>query len=359
MTFEGNRAKGQLSFTTGSKVLAHSNQRGPWWLGRCGGLTGWFPANAVVPESEFLKNIASALPAEIDESNDRFCELSNEALAETYDLIRNPSDSNNDVEDDEEDDVNSSPARRRWFDDTSDKNQVQSSRSESPPPDRSDPSKMEGLNERLYEPHESSAIDPAPQLGFEGMNRLGKSVEERPEDKPKKTYIGPPQVITETESHDIMQTSPGSHSKKKKKQQEWKAAQDPSTGLTYYYHLKTREVSCISFVFTSSIFILDLTAFVLCRPLGKSRLISTTQQMPKKMTLKLKASLEAKYYGYSQKRRNRKHRLMNQMSRLPQHFHLMKRRAPSCLDQRLKLQQNQQLGTWLQQRLCRMMRVVQ
>ena len=85
------------------------------------------------------------------------------------------------------------------------------------------------------------------------MNRLGKSIEERSEDKPKKTYIGPPQAITEADSPKIIQANSGSQSKKKKKKkpQEWKAAQDPGTGLTYYYHLKTREVSLIVFLFTS------------------------------------------------------------------------------------------------------------
>lgn len=347
-TFEGNRAKGQLSFTTGSKVLAHSNQRGPWWLGRCGGRTGWFPANAVVPESEFLKNIASALPTDIEETNDRLGELSNEELAATYDLIRNPSDPVNNVDNDEDDeDVNASPARSRWLDDNSSKNAVQSSRSDSPPPTRSDPSKMEGLNERLY-PNESDAVDFAPQLGFEGMNRLGKSIEERQEERPKKTYIGPPQVITEADSPKIIQTSSGSQSKKKKKPQEWKATQDPSTGLTYYYHLKTREVSCIAFwlyLFHFSLLISQLRyLFVTSSLLGKSRLISTKQPSPKKMTLRLKVSLEAKYYGYSRRRRSLKHLLMNQMLRLPQHSHLTKRRARLNRQQKTCLQQQQ--GPW-------------
>ncbi len=252
MTFEGNRAKGQLSFITGSKILAHSNQRGPWWLGKCGKQTGWFPANAVVPESEYLKNIAVALPAEMDEASDRLGKLSNEELAATYDLIRNPSDPIDDDDDDDEDD-NGSPARSRWMNDTSNDNTAQSARSGSPPPSRSDPSKMEGLNQTLYEPNKFDVVESTPQLGFEGMNRLGKSIEEHSEDKPKKTYIGPPQVITETEppkteSPKIIQTKAGSKSKKKKKKpQEWKAAQDPGTGLTYYYHLKTREVSCSFF----------------------------------------------------------------------------------------------------------------
>jgi len=270
MMFEGNRAKGQLSFTTGSKILAHSNQRGPWWLGRCGKQTGWFPANAVVPESEYLKNIAIALPAEMDETGGRLRELSNEELAATYDLIRNPSDPIDDVVDDDDnddDDDPGSPARSRWLDDTSNKNATQSSRSDSPPPTRSDPSMMEGLNQRLYEPNESNAVDSAPQLGFEGMNRLGKSIEERSEDKPKKTYIGPPQAVTETvtetDSPKIVQTNSGSKSKKKKKPQEWKAAQDPGTGLTYYYHLKTREVSCICVGLASLFFILNLTLYFL------------------------------------------------------------------------------------------------
>ena len=126
---------------------------------------------------------------------------------------------------------------------------------------------MEGLNQRLYEPNESNAVDSAPQLGFEGMNRLGKSIEERSEDKPKKTYIGPPQAVTETvtetDSPKIVQTNSGSKSKKKKKPQEWKAAQDPGTGLTYYYHLKTREVSCICVGLASLFFILNLTLYFL------------------------------------------------------------------------------------------------
>jgi hypothetical protein len=57
VTFDGNPAKGQLSFTSGTEVLAHSNQRGEWWLGRCGGRTGWFPASAVVPASEYLQSL--------------------------------------------------------------------------------------------------------------------------------------------------------------------------------------------------------------------------------------------------------------------------------------------------------------
>ncbi|KAL7493622.1 hypothetical protein ACHAWT_005212 [Skeletonema menzelii] len=243
VAFEGNRAKGQLSFITGSKILAHSNQRGPWWLGRCGKQTGWFPANAVVPESEYLKNIASALPAEMDEDNDRLGGLSNEELAATYDLIRNPSDPIDDGDVDDDDDDNGSPARNRWLDDTSKKYEAPSSRSNSPPPSKSDPSKMEGLNQPLYQPNESDVVDSTPQLGFEGMNRLGKSIEEHSEDKPKKSFIGPPRAIAETDSPKILQTNSSSQSKKKKKPQEWKAAQDPSTGLTYYYHLKTRETT--------------------------------------------------------------------------------------------------------------------
>lgn len=247
MTFEGNRAKGQLSFTTGSKVLAHSNQRGPWWLGRCGGRTGWFPANAVVPESEYLKNIAVAMPSEIDESYERLGELSNEELAATYDLIRNPSypindEENNNVDDDDDDGGPGSPARSRWLDDCSSKNAAQSSRSDSPLPTRLDPSEMEGLKERLYEPKHESGVDAIPQLGFEGMNRVGKSIEEQSEARPKKTYIGPPRVTDETDC--VNKSLTDSPSKKKNKHQvEWKAALDPSTGLTYYYHIKSREVS--------------------------------------------------------------------------------------------------------------------
>ena len=254
-TFEGNRAKGQLSFITGARILAHSNQRGAWWLGRCGKQTGWFPANAVVPESEFLtNNISSALPAEMDGTNDGLSELSNEELAATYDLIRNPSDPGNDDNGGNEDNMNGSPARSRWLDDGSNQKSAQPSRSDSPPPNRSDPSKMEGLDQRLYESDESDAIAAAPQLGFEGMNRLGKSIEELSEDKPKKMYIGPPQAITEIETSEIeptkvTQTRSGWQLKKKKKVQEWKAVKDPDTGLTYYYHVKTREVSCIVCMF--------------------------------------------------------------------------------------------------------------
>ena len=136
---------------------------------------------------------------------------------------------------------------------------------------------MEGLNERLYEPnnpnevipsahpcsiyhrlnqsnmeHESSDIDAMPQFGFEGMNRVGKSIEELAEDKPKKTYIGPSQASVG------VATSTGSQPKQNKKQ-EWKAAQDPGTGLTYYYHLKTREVSYMHCALTLSFYLPQLT----------------------------------------------------------------------------------------------------
>jgi hypothetical protein len=117
---------------------------------------------------------------------------------------------------------------------------------------------MEGLSEGLYE-LESDAIGTSPQFGFEGMNRVGKSIEERAEDKPQKTYIGPPQVITETDSVAKAPTGPQS----KKKKQEWKAAQDPGTGLTYYYHLKTREVSYMYFASPCHHLFLHLTMLVL------------------------------------------------------------------------------------------------
>jgi len=144
VTFEGDTSKGQLSFITGAKVEAHSNQRGPWWLGRCGGRTGWFPASAVVPADEFLSP-TSTIQTDQDESEE-MKKLSGDELNAVYDLIRNPSD---DDEDNDSEEVSSSPAKSRWLDDGAPKSPP--TRVDSPPIDRMDPSEMAGLSQRLYD----------------------------------------------------------------------------------------------------------------------------------------------------------------------------------------------------------------
>lgn len=91
-TFEGDPSKCQLSFTAGAVVLAHSNQRGPLWLGISGGRTGWFPASSVVPASEFLGNRLHTNEPQIEEEEKEFAQMSQPDIDKTYDLIRSPSD---------------------------------------------------------------------------------------------------------------------------------------------------------------------------------------------------------------------------------------------------------------------------
>lgn len=93
VTFVGNYSRCQLSFIRGSKVEAHSNQLGPWWLGRCGGQSGWFPACTVISASEFMSNINNCSSSGVvgqDENN--VANLAGAGLTAAYDqLVRSPS----------------------------------------------------------------------------------------------------------------------------------------------------------------------------------------------------------------------------------------------------------------------------
>lgn len=229
--FEGDPSKGQLSFTKGSKIEAHSNQRGPWWLGRCEGRTGWFPAVSVVPASEFMANVVGlSKPIGIeDEERDGSNPMTEEELQETYDMIRSPSDDlSNDASGD-------SPAKSRWLE----SKETPGSRSSSPPLVRHDPSKMAGLSQRLYENSEAVSTDAPSQDpsqsalsaagGFQEPEDIVGDLlrmmnEERQSDKAHHEELKPARLDVTNE------------------QQVWRAAKDPKTGLIYYFHVKTKEV---------------------------------------------------------------------------------------------------------------------
>jgi hypothetical protein len=245
VTFEGNPGKGQLSFITGSKIEAHSNQRGPWWLGRCGTRTGWFPARAVVPESEFLArfNSPSAAVVDHDESEEE-AQLSGDELHAVYDLIRNPSDQSEQYRDgDDSSSESGSPARSRWLDTGADKSNTafSSSRDHSPPPTRSDPSEMAGLMERLYESND----DDSRSKTNEG--RSPSPISSMLDDMSKIDPKDAPEPLSNTPSDGAAkELQPSVDAPKPKPKGDWRAVRDPNSGLIYYYHVITKEVSYVS-----------------------------------------------------------------------------------------------------------------
>lgn len=209
VSFDGNPAKGQLSFTTGEEVLAHSNQRGEWWLGRCGGRTGWFPASAVVPASEFLKNLVPALGEYQTEQPDnadvdlQFSKLTEEELHETYDLLRSPS------------------------------GEDESPRAATKP----DPSEDVEFEDQSSEPfvnsqsHVISAYDSM-------LDEYDSMLAPASATKQVNTKDDTSRNVSAGLNND---SSPG----KKKPKRLWRSANDPTTGLTYYYNVKTREVGIL------------------------------------------------------------------------------------------------------------------
>ena len=219
VTFEGNYLKGQLSFTTGTKVEAHSNQRGPWWLGRCGGRTGWFPARAVVRQSVYLARING--PSVDYNVSEEVPQLSEDDLHAVYDLIRNPSDPVEDNDDDDENDIHDSPARSRWLDTGAGEmnTDTPSARDHSPPPTRLDPSEQAGLSERLYESNDGDSPS-------------------NTNDVPAETHQN--NVTTDSA---VLQSPNAESPARRKPKGDWRAAKDSNSGLMYYYHIKTKEVS--------------------------------------------------------------------------------------------------------------------
>jgi len=254
VTFEGDTSKGQLSFITGAKVEAHSNQRGPWWLGRCGGRTGWFPASAVVPADEFLSP-TSTIQTDQDESEE-MKKLSGDELNAVYDLIRNPSD---DDEDNDSEEGSSSPAKSRWLDDGAPKSPP--TRVASPPIDRMDPSEMAGLSQRLYDSQDegsrsnqndarsptpvasvgSLSISTEPAQSGEADETLSKDEPSNPAQEESSDTVDQTQSVVEESSK--ANTKPQSTAVTTTKQPEWRAVKDPKTGLVYYYNTATRETT--------------------------------------------------------------------------------------------------------------------
>ncbi|KAL9183599.1 hypothetical protein ACHAXT_004455 [Thalassiosira profunda] len=282
VTFEGDQSKGQLSFTTGSKVEAHSNQRGPWWLGRCGGRTGWFPANAVVPASEFLGSVVSSPVDDVaTDREEELAQLSGDELNKVYDLIRNPSDPERDDEDDDSD-SESSPAKMRWLGGGNTSKATSNARDPSPPPSRSDPSEMAGLTQRLYgsdddrsrsddeiarmsqspllvvkkeiEPTEAAAVDEAPTSEESPLAQPSEAQPaETSKDEPEVTSTPPPSTadaaIKDSQSPKKVNAGLDASSPKKASYRQpkptpgWRAVKDPKSGLVYYYHTETKETT--------------------------------------------------------------------------------------------------------------------
>ena len=245
VTFEGNPGKGQLSFITGSKIEAHSNQCGPWWLGRCGTRTGWFPARAVVPESEFLARFKSPSGAVADyDESEEVAPLSGDELHAVYDLIRNPSDQSEQNRDgDDSGSESGSPARSRWLDTGAGKSNTafSSSRDHSPPPTRSDPSEMAGLTERLY----GSNDDDSSSKTNEGLSP--SPISSMPDDMSKIDTIDASEPLSNTPSGGAAkEPQPSVDAPKPKPKGDWRAVRDPNSGLIYYYHVITKEVSYVS-----------------------------------------------------------------------------------------------------------------
>ena len=212
ITFDGNPAKGQLSFTSVSEVLAHSNQRGEWWLGRCGGRTGWFPASAVVPASEYFQSLGPALGEfnvedEGEEDADmKFPQLSQEELHATYDLIRSPSGEDE------------SPKRAGTKPDSSEVVDLAEEPSE---PFVNDQSNVISAYDSMLDEYDS-------MLSPSSANE--KTVQEEEPSIDASTQVEQPKLGT---------TASG----EKKPKRLWRSAHDPNSGLTYYYNYKTREVS--------------------------------------------------------------------------------------------------------------------
>ncbi|KAL3816192.1 hypothetical protein ACHAXA_007310, partial [Cyclostephanos tholiformis] len=243
ITFEGNPMKGQLSFITGTKIEAHSNQRGPWWLGRCGTRTGWFPAKTVIPESEFLARFNSPSSAVVDyDESEEVDNLSGDELNAVYDLIRNPSDDQLEQEQDgdDSDDESGSPARSRWLDAGVGKSNTNSSssRNRSPPPTRSDPSEMAGLSERLYESNDSDSRS-------KSNERLSSSpTTSKLDDMNTINTNDATKYLSKTSSDGaVIKSRPDADVPKRKPKGDWRAARDPNSGLTYYYHIITKETT--------------------------------------------------------------------------------------------------------------------
>lgn len=236
--FEGDPSKGQLTFTKGSKIEAHSNQRGPWWLGRCEGRTGWFPAVSVVPASEFMTNVVGlSEPIGIEGiERDGSNPMTEKELQETYDMIRSPSD---DLSDDAS---GASPAKSRWLE----SKETPGSRSSSPPLVRHDPSKMAGLSQSLYENGEAASTDEPNLDPSQPVSSAAGGLLE-PED-----IVGDllRMMDEERRSDKINPAKANAHHEELKPacldvanvHQVWRAAKDPKTGLIYYFHIKTKEV---------------------------------------------------------------------------------------------------------------------
>jgi hypothetical protein len=215
VTFDGNPAKGQLSFTSGTEVLAHSNQRGEWWLGRCGGRTGWFPASAVVPASEYLQSLGPALGVHksdeesIDDVDLEFPKLSQEELQETYDLIRSPSG---------EDESPKRPAR-------------------------------DSSNTKPGLIGDSDTAEPQSEPFVNGQNNIRSAYDSMLDEYD--SMLAPAATEHSTVKDDHLPTAQTKQSElntttslgEKKPKRIWRSANDPNTGLTYYYNVKTREVS--------------------------------------------------------------------------------------------------------------------
>lgn len=218
VTFDGNPAKGQLSFMSGSEVLAHSNQRGEWWLGRCGGRTGWFPASAVVPASEYLSCDGPSLgehntdEEEVDDVDLEFPQLSQEEIHEVYDLIRSPSGEDE------------SPRKAAAKDAAAPKLDPSDSTEEQP-------NELFVNGQRDIRSAYDSMLDE-----YDSMLAPASEQSNAKEDRSLN-------VSAETKQSELNTiTSSG----EKKPKRLWRSANDPNTGLTYYYNVKTREVSDMS-----------------------------------------------------------------------------------------------------------------
>ena len=261
VTFDGDRSKGQLSFTPGCKIEAHSNQRGPWWLGRCGRVTGWFPASAVVPASKFLgSSITTTSLNATEEAENGVAQLSGEELNAVYDFIRNPSDSEPDSEGD-------SPAKRRWLTSSaSGSNAADQSRSCSPPSFRSDPSRVAGLSERLYATDDEESHSNNDKLmrrsqddnsSREVLNESKSSdascspeaideildKDSSPKAQSKIAEISQIDELTRISKSHLAKTTGDNATRVNPDPKGWRATIDPKSGLVYYYHIETRKVS--------------------------------------------------------------------------------------------------------------------
>ena len=155
-------------------------------------------------------------------------------LQETYDMIRSPSD---DLADDA---AGTSPAKSRWLE----SKETPGSRSSSPPLERHDPSKMAGLSQRLYESGEAASTDAPSQDPAEPvLSTAGELLE--PED-----IVGDLlRMMNDERRSDTTNPASAHHEELKpacldviNEQQVWRAAKDPTTGLIYYFHIKTKEV---------------------------------------------------------------------------------------------------------------------